>query len=58
MPLPRGKVALNVAISIEARKILRIVAAQKGATMAELIEELIRMKYDKQFSQQQNNGTI
>jgi hypothetical protein len=43
MSLPRGKVALNVAISLEARKLLAVMAIQKERKMAELVEEMIRM---------------
>lgn len=44
MVLGRGKVALNVAISSEARKFLKKLAIDSGMTMADLVEEMIRMK--------------
>jgi hypothetical protein len=44
MPLPRGKVALNVVISSDARKLLRILAIQSGRTTADLVEEMIKIR--------------
>jgi hypothetical protein len=44
MALPRGKVALNVAISSETRKILKKMAIDSGKTMADLVEEMIKIR--------------
>ena len=44
MPIPRNKVALNVAISSEARKALAKLAIDTGRTMADLAEEMIRIR--------------
>jgi len=44
MALQRGKVALNVAVSLEARKALAKMAIDSGRTMADLVEEMIRIK--------------
>lgn len=60
MTLPRNKVALNVAVSREARKLLAVLALEKEKTMAELVEEMIRMKYQEYQEEfkQQKNGII
>ena len=47
MALPRGKVALYVAVSLLARKALAKMAIDSGRTMAELVEEMIKMRCDQ-----------
>lgn len=44
MAKKRGKVALNVLISLEARKTLKKLAIDTGRTMPELVEEMIVMR--------------
>ena len=52
MPIPQNKVALNVAITREAKKLLAKMAIDSEMTMAEFVEQLIRMKYSLQKTEQ------
>ena len=52
MTLPRGKVALNVVVSLETRKILRKIAIDSEKTMAQIVEEMIIMFYSNNLNKQ------